>query len=174
MQVMRSGFSHSSGFNGSKISGLIQPMTKFAKTLLCTSALLVSLAACDPVREERGYRMDPEQISQVETGTSSKDEVLELMGSPSSISTFPESGEAWYYIGRKTEHYAFLEKDVLQQDVVVIEFDENEVVKEIKTYDKDDAQQIDVVDRTTPTGGNELGFFEQIFGNFGRFNPPTQ
>jgi len=155
-------------------SGHIEPMIKIAKSLLCVSALVVVVAACDPIREERGYRMDPEQIAQVETGTTTKDELLELLGSPSSISTFPESGEAWYYIGRETEHYAFLEKDVLQQNVVVIEFDENEVVKEVKKYDKDDAQEVDIVERTTPTGGNELGFFEQIFGNFGRFNPPTQ
>ncbi len=155
-------------FAGNK---LVLQMTKFAKPLICGALITLSVAACDPVKEERGYRMDPEQIAKVESGSTTKDEVLELMGSPSSISTFPETGEAWYYIGKKTEHYAFMDKNIKEQNVVVVHFNDEEVVKEIKTYNKDDAREIEVVDRATPTGGNELGFFEQIFGNFGRFNP---
>ncbi|WP_169568685.1 outer membrane protein assembly factor BamE domain-containing protein [Sneathiella limimaris] len=133
--------------------------------------MALTLAACEPVREEKGYRLDQEQVAQLEVGSTNKDRVLELMGSPSSISTFPQAGEAWYYIGKKTAHFAFFEKKVLEQNVIVIEFDQNEVVKSIKNYDKDDAREVDLVERTTPTGGNELGFFEQMFGNFGRFNP---
>ena len=146
-------------------------MKKFGTLTICAALTAIALTACDPVREEKGYRLDPEQMAQVELGVSTKDDVTEKMGSPSSVSTFPDAGEAWYYIGKKTEHFAFLEKDIIEQNVVVIFFDENELVKEIKNYDKDDRREIDVVERTTPTGGNKLGFFEQIFGNFGRFNP---
>ncbi|MFB9355244.1 outer membrane protein assembly factor BamE [Sneathiella chinensis] len=145
-------------------------MKKLLNTAL-VGAVAVTLVACDPVREEKGYRLDEEQIAKVEKGISDKDGVLAALGSPSSISTFPEQGEAWYYISRKTEHIAFLEKDVIEQNVIVIKFDENEVVTDIKNYSKEDGREIDMVDRTTPTGGNELGFFEQLFGNFGRFNP---
>lgn len=146
-------------------------MKKQVACLICASLIALSVTACDPVREEKGYRIDPEKIALVEPGVSTKDEVITQMGSPSSISTFPDAGEAWYYIGKKTEHYAFLEKKIIEQSVIIISFDENEVVKEIKNYDKDAAREIAVVERTTPTGGNKLGFFEQIFGNFGRFNP---
>ena len=146
-------------------------MKKQMACLICASLISLSVTACDPVREEKGYRIDAEKVALIEPGTSTKEQVVEQMGSPSSISTFPDTGEAWYYIGKKAEHYAFLEKEIIEQNVIVISFDENEVVKEIKNYDKDAAREIDVVERTTPTGGNKLGFFEQIFGNFGRFNP---
>ena len=146
-------------------------MKKNLAVLICGGMLCLTLASCNPIREEKGYRIDAEQVAKLETGVTTKDNVLEMMGSPTSISTFQEKGDAWYYIGKTTEHIAFLEKDVLEQHVLVIEFDDNEVIKEIKNYDKDDSREIDLVDRTTPTGGNELGFFEQIFGNFGRFNP---
>jgi outer membrane protein assembly factor BamE (lipoprotein component of BamABCDE complex) len=146
-------------------------MKKKMSLMLATCALTLALTACDTIREERGYRLDVEQIAKVESGLTDKDGVLEAMGSPSSVSTFPESGEAWYYIGKKTEYIAFFEKEILEQSVVVIFFDENEVVQEIKNYSKDDIRKIALVDRKTPTGGNKLGFFEQIFGNFGRFNP---
>jgi len=145
-------------------------MKKTLVSLLCLGAISITLAACEPVREEKGYRLDKELVATVEPGLTTKDDVLEKLGSPSSISTFPENGEAWYYIGKKTESFAFLDKKILEQNVLIIQFDENEIVKNIKTYDKDDRREIDMVERTTPTGGNELGFFEQIFGNFGRFN----
>ncbi len=135
------------------------------------SAVAITLAACDPVQQEKGYRIDPEVVKNIETGIATKESIIETLGSPSSVSTFPGSGEAWYYITKRTEHFAFLDKKILEQSVIVIQFDENEVVKGIKNYNKEDAQNISIVDRKTPTGGNELGFFEQIFGNFGRFNP---
>ena len=144
---------------------------KTLKMILAAGAISLSLSACDTIEETKGYRLDPEQLAKVEPGIANKDSVVETLGSPSSVSTFPDQGEAWYYISRKTEHIAFLEKDVLEQNVVVVKFDENDIVETIKNYDKEDGQEIDIVDRTTPTGGNELGFFEQIFGNFGRFNP---
>ncbi len=144
---------------------------KTLKMILAAGALSLTISACDSIQETKGYRLDAEQLAKVEPGIANKDSVVETLGSPSSISTFPDQGEAWYYISRKTEHVAFLDKDVLEQSVVVVKFDENDVVETIKNYDKEDGQEIDIVDRTTPTGGNELGFFEQIFGNFGRFNP---
>ncbi|MBL4666294.1 MAG: outer membrane protein assembly factor BamE [Sneathiella sp.] len=146
-------------------------MNKILIYTLCASALVITLTACDPVKLEKGYRIDPEMIQKIEPGVATKETIIETLGSPSSVSTFPGSGEAWYYITKKTEHFAFLEKKVTEQKVIVIQFDENEVVKGIKNYDKDDGREINIVGRTTPTGGNELGFFEQIFGNFGRFNP---
>jgi hypothetical protein len=40
----------------------------------------------------------------------------------------------------------------------------------MNTLTMDDARQIEMVDRRTPTAGNELGFLRQIFGNLGRFD----
>jgi outer membrane protein assembly factor BamE (lipoprotein component of BamABCDE complex) len=146
-------------------------MMKFLRNTLLVSALCVAVTACEYTKESSGYRVDPDQIAKLEPGITDKDGVIENLGSPSSISTFAENGEAWYYISKKTEHYAFLDKNVIEQNVIVIKFDENDVVEVIKNYDKESGKEIDIVERTTPTGGNELGFFEQIFGNFGRFNP---
>lgn len=147
---------------------------KTLTTIILYAVTALAISACEPIYEEKGYRLDPEQIAKVETGIATKDSVVDTLGSPSSVATFPDQGEAWYYISRSTEHFAFLNKNVLEQNVIVIKFDENDVVSEIKNYDKTDSRDVDVVDRTTPTGGNELGFFEQIFGNFGRFNPGSQ
>jgi len=143
------------------------------KTGLCIAMVGVPLIACSPIKTNQGYRLDPEQLAQIETGITNKDGVQRLMGSPSSIATFQTEGDAWYYISSKTEHLAFLPKDVKQRNVIVVKFDINDVVAAIKDYDKEDGREVEIVERTTPTGGRELGFLEQLFGNLGRFNTDT-
>ena len=57
-------------------------------------------------------------------------------------------------------------------------FDENDVVREVKSYGMEDKVDVAVVDEITPTEGHSLSFMEQVFGNLGRFNNssrnPTQ
>ncbi|MEH6528121.1 MAG: outer membrane protein assembly factor BamE [Sneathiella sp.] len=130
----------------------------------------ITLSACSPIETDQGYRVDPEQLAQIETGITNKDGVTQLMGSPSSIATFQTEGDAWYYISSKTEHLAFLPKEVVSRDVIIVKFDINDVVAEIEDHGKDQGTEVEMVERTTPTGGRKLGFFEQIFGNLGRFN----
>jgi outer membrane protein assembly factor BamE (lipoprotein component of BamABCDE complex) len=48
-------------------------------------------------------------------------------------------------------------------------FTQDGKVENIVTYTKADGQQIELVSRVTPTAGNELSFFQQLFGNVGRF-----
>jgi hypothetical protein len=40
----------------------------------------------------------------------------------------------------------------------------------VKKLGLEDAQQVALNSNETPTAGKELGFFEQLFGNVGRFN----
>ena len=140
------------------------------KTGLCVVVLAVALTACEPIKTDQGYHLDPEQLAKIEPGRTTKDAVQEIMGSPSSIATFQTEGDAWYYISSKTEHLAFLKKEVMERNIVIVKFDVNDVVAEVKDLNKDAGQDVEIVERETPTGGRKLGFLEQLFGNFGRFN----
>ncbi len=143
---------------------------KRLKTGLSIAVLGLALTACEPIKTNQGYRLDPEQLAQIEAGVTNKDSVQAIMGSPSSIATFQTEGDAWYYISSKTEHLAFFAKEVKERDIVIVKFDINDVVAEIKDLNKEDGQEIEIVERETPTGGRKLGLLEQIFGNLGRFN----
>ena len=90
-----------------------------------------------------------------------------MLGSPSSIATFGE--EVWYYISSQTETIAFYEPEIIDQKVVAITFDSTGKVKTIRTYGLEDAQDIEPVARTTPTGGRAITVLEQLVGNLGRF-----
>lgn len=125
------------------------------------------LAACSPRVAVRGNLPRDEQMAKIAVGEQNRNEVAEILGTPSTLGTFDD--KVWYYISRKTEKYAFLEEEVVDQKVIAIYFDEKNVVQAIYHYDKDDLRQVGMVDRKTPTAGKELSVLEQLIGNLGRF-----
>ena len=136
--------------------------------MLLVTALAAGLTACTGRVDTRGNLADPEVASQITPGESTRGTVEDLLGSPTTIATFND--QTWYYIGRKTEKFAFFEPEVLEQQVVAIHLDPSGVVDDVKIYGPADAREIELVDRATPTAGKELSVLQQIFGNLGRFN----
>jgi outer membrane protein assembly factor BamE (lipoprotein component of BamABCDE complex) len=122
-------------------------------------ALALSVAACAPRIDQRGNKPDEDQVVQINPGVDDKNRVAELIGTPSTISTFDD--RTWYYISKRTETTAFFDPEVKDQEVLAINFDEGGIVESMKIYG----------DRTTPTEGNELTIIQQLLGNLGRFNP---
>ena len=90
-----------------------------------------------------------------------------MLGSPSIEATFRP--DVWYYLSERTETIAFFDPKILERRIVAIAFDEQDVIRDIATYTEADGRQVDFVSRATPTAGNELSLFQQLFGNLGRF-----
>jgi outer membrane protein assembly factor BamE (lipoprotein component of BamABCDE complex) len=147
---------------------------RFAPRLPFVAALLLMAAAtagCSERVATRGSLPPADAVDGLQVGVQTKDQVVQLLGSPSNVGTF--SDNTWYYIGGKVEQTAFFKPQPLEQQVLQIKFDDNGVVKEMKKLGLDDAQQVALSSNETPTAGKELGFFEQLFGNVGRFNGPA-
>ena len=131
-------------------------------------AVAAALAACAPMIDTRGNMPPPEVVSTIQPGVTTRTQVSQLLGSPSSVGTFND--RTWYYIGRKTETVAFLSPEVTEQQILVIKFDEAGVVQDFEKRGMESAREVAMNDRETPTAGHSLGFFEQLFGNIGRFS----
>ncbi len=131
-------------------------------------ALVAMLAACSPVVATRGNLLDNERLAQITVGRSTENDVAAIFGSPTTVSTFDEL--TWYYIGQRTEKVAFFDPEIVERRVVVVEFDGLGVVRRMEELGLDDAEDILLVERETPTLGRRLSLFEQLLGNFGRFN----
>ncbi len=114
---------------------------------------------------------EPEAIAEIRTGTYGRDDVAQLLGSPSAVSTFEDA--RWYYIGQKTRQLAFLKPDILERRVLVVSFDGNGRVNDTRTFTLEDGRVIDPVSRETPTEGREQTLLQQLFGNIGRFPAET-
>ena len=87
------------------------------------------LRGCAVSEDQRGNLPDPDKLAEVKPGTTTKEQVVKILGSPSSASTFDD--DTWYYISRKTKQVAFFSPDVLDQQVYIVDFDDKGVVKDL-------------------------------------------
>lgn len=108
-----------------------------------------------------------ESMPKIQKG-SSRDDVLALLGTPSSHSTF--GPETWYYVSQRKETMAFLKPKTVEQEVLALYFDEAGQVQEIDHYGLQDGVKVAIAKDITPTEGHSMGVMEQLLGNFGKFN----
>jgi outer membrane protein assembly factor BamE (lipoprotein component of BamABCDE complex) len=136
--------------------------------LLGIGALVVVVTACASRVENRGNLPDPQLLAEIKPGEASREQVAQVLGSPSSVAVFDQ--ETWYYISEKTEAVAFFEPEVRVRNVVIVRFDTKGMVKKVETLGLAQGNEIEPVDRITPTAGREFTVMEQLIGNLGRFN----
>src|SRR4029453_12524951 len=90
-------------------------------------ASVVALAACSPRIDQRGNLLDPDAVLAVQPGVQTKDQVAQLLGTPSTVATFDD--KTWYYISKRTETTAFFPSDITDQQILVVKFNESNVVE---------------------------------------------
>jgi outer membrane protein assembly factor BamE (lipoprotein component of BamABCDE complex) len=144
-------------------------LRKRGVTILVATLLSATvLSACAPRVAVRGNLPREEHLAKIVVGEQKREDVAEILGTPSTQGVFDD--KIWYYISRTTEKYAFFDEKVVDQQVVAIYFDDNNTVQAVQRYNKDDLRDVGMVDRITPTAGNELSIMQQMLGNLGRFS----
>ena len=128
-----------------------------------------AVVSCAPAVEQRGNLPNPDKLAEIRAGSTTKDEVAKILGTPSSVSVF-NNDKSWYYISRRTAQTAFFEPDVLDQQVYIVNFDDQGVVQAVGHRVLEDGKEVTPVARATPAPGRELSFLEQLIGNLGKFN----
>ena len=138
--------------------------------LALAGALALALGGCLGYDGDfdRGYQVDPDTLSQIKVGSTTKEQALSTLGTPSTTSTV--GGDAWYYIGQKMHRaLAFMPVQMTDQHILAIYFDKGGKVSRIANYGMQDGKVFDYVTRTTPTGGQEPDFLRNIMGGLFRF-----
>jgi outer membrane protein assembly factor BamE (lipoprotein component of BamABCDE complex) len=134
-------------------------------------ACVLLLAGCSwlaPLPIVRGNKISEEQLKELVPGTSTRADVTALVGSPTAHATFDDN--TWLYISELTQPRIGRTLGELDQHVVVMSFNQQGVLQDVRQLNKSDALPVTVVARTTPSPGTEANFFQQLFGNIGRFN----
>jgi outer membrane protein assembly factor BamE (lipoprotein component of BamABCDE complex) len=123
------------------------------------------LAACMGETLHRGFVPSENSLQQVQVGAY-REQVLAVLGTPSTTADF--GGEVFYYISQTTNRpVAFMNSRVIDQQVLAIYFDESSQVTQVANYGLEDGQIVDLVSRTTPTGGRDYSFLSQLFAATG-------
>ena len=129
-------------------------------------ALILLITSCSPIVENRGYVFDEKLLDQIKVNETISNDVMDILGSPSTTSAIDSS--TWYYIYSKAETVAFYHPTVTDRRILAISFSDNNKVNNLKYYGLEEGKIISYVDRTTPTRGRELTVLQQLFGNLGR------
>jgi outer membrane protein assembly factor BamE (lipoprotein component of BamABCDE complex) len=148
------------------------PARRSVRRIALTSVIILPLAACagkeggipgiGPIGRTttHGYVISETALEQIPPG-SSRDQVLIALGTPSTTATY--SNEVFYYISQ-TRHrpVAFMQDKLVDQRVVAVYFDKNSKVERVANYGMKDGKVFDFVSRTTPTGGVDQNFIQQV------------
>ncbi len=145
-------------------------MANTARLPFSVAAFLAGLAltCCSPDIEQRGYLPTKEQIAKIHPGKTTKDQVVAILGSPSSVGVFDPN--AWYYISKRTSQTSFFLPKTTDQQVYIVDFNKDGVVSAVDHKGLLDAENITPAPGATPAPGRELTFLEQVIGNLGRFS----
>jgi outer membrane protein assembly factor BamE (lipoprotein component of BamABCDE complex) len=117
----------------------------------------------------RGNLVDADSLKELVPGTSTRADATSLLGSPTVKAPFNDN--SWVYIGEVTKPVIGGTQDVLNQQVVVLNFDDKGVLTSITHKGPNDSLPVAVVARTTPSPGTNASILQQLLGNVGRFSP---
>lgn len=145
-------------------------MPRHARCSMLTALLLLGLSGCsafDTVPQVRGNKVDPDLISELVVGTSTRADAQALLGTPSARGTFDD--EHWYYIGSINRPRVARTPTVQSMQIVALSFDDAGVLREVKTLTESDGRDVGMIARATPVPGNDQSVMQQLLGNVGRF-----
>jgi len=142
---------------------------KTLKLSLATCIMVLSLNACTADTHARGNIVSDTKIAQIKPNITSQYDVTRIFGPPTLVSPFAQT-QTWYYAGQTTEQMGIFKKEVTDQKIVRIDFDDTGLVTKVAHVDPNAAQDVDFVDRQTPTAGRDFTILQQLVGNMGRYN----
>ena len=138
------------------------------RRLIPTLVVVGLLAGCAPSVQQHGAVIRPEVLSELQPGMQTKDDVLRMLGSPSTVAPFDDN--AWYYISEKSRDVAFFRPETIDRRVLIVRFDQQGVLDQLGMLGPEDGREITIASRETPTAGHRMTILEQFVGNVGRFN----
>ncbi|MEQ9446580.1 MAG: outer membrane protein assembly factor BamE [Rhodospirillaceae bacterium] len=133
---------------------------------VCTIAM--ALGGCAKDINARGNLPPEEALAQLIPGQQTRQDVQLILGTPSTVSLAGE--ETWYYISALTTQYAFYSVEELERDIYALKFDERGILQEVGKLGLLDGEDLQIVQRETPTMGRDFSLIEQLIGNLGRFD----
>ncbi|TCL09691.1 Beta-barrel assembly machine subunit BamE [Shimia isoporae] len=133
--------------------------------------LLATTVACTTRYRNHGYVPTPAELEEVKLGVDTRDTIAEAIGSPSATGMLSDS--SYVYVRSKVKHYGARAPEVVERQVVAIDFDSRGVARNLQYYSLEDGQAVPLTRRITDNGIQSSGFLRQLLSNIGNFDPST-
>ena len=133
--------------------------------------LIIFLYSCSPINKQHGYLLDDlltssEEILKFELESTTKNEVLNAMGSPSI--KIQDVENVWIYLLSLKEKKVFEEDTLLFQSIYRFEFDDNGILVDQNFLTADNFNKIAFSSEKTRVERNAYGITDQLYDAFTR------
>ena len=128
---------------------------------------IFSLSACVVDNKNYGYDNEMNSFSHLKINHSTKEDVLSLVGSPSTHSGF--DGDTWYYITVNTKKFSVLQSNVTGHKVTKLKF-KQDLLTDIMVYDGSKKKSLKFNKTQSDIKGDDSGILKDFLYNMGRYN----
>ncbi len=127
--------------------------------------IFLTIYGCKQYRS--GVPIRPHQQEEIKSAKT-KTDVYKILGSPAATNFV--GNEKWFYYTSTGEVFAFLDPKFTKYEILSIEFDDKENIKNLKLKNIAEKEISQSDEKTHLPSQIELNFFQELFGNIGRFN----
>ena len=102
-------------------------------------------------------------FKELQVGKTTKNEIVELLGSPSTTSNF-DNEQSWIYISSEFKKFAFLDGSNTDQKILILSFNQN-TLKNKELLSKNDINNIEYEKTLTDSRGRKINWIKEFFTN---------
>lgn len=136
------------------------------KILFIILFLLILSCSSDKVAKNHGFRSLETKYQKIILDETNKNDILNLIGPPSSISDFNEN--KWIYIERRKTNQSLIKlgtQKIEKNNILIIEFNKLGILKDKKFLDIDDMNDLNYVKSITTKDFKQDNFIYNIFSS---------
>ena len=146
-------------------------MSKFAFKYQYLIISTLILTSCSTIYKDHGYLPLDTDLKSVVIGKDSRNSITELLGSPSGSGVLEDG--AIFYISTKIKNFLFYEPKVVSRDMIVVSFDEKDLVENVERFSLEDGRVVVLSRRVTSAPAKGPKILTQILGNLGNADAGT-
>ena len=135
---------------------------------IALAMILVCVASCSPVIKNHGYVPPDEDLASLNVGISTRADVTEAIGRPTSLGVLESDG--WYYVQSEFRQYGYRAPQEVDREVVAVSFNGSGTVSNIERFGLEQGRVVALSRRVTEANVQGVSFLRQLFSNIGNFN----
>ena len=141
------------------------------KLILFIISTLIITYSCSPINNQHGYILEDfinssNSISQFNMGTTTDDDILQKLGSPSIV--ISDVSNIWIYLVSIKKENIFEDDDIMYQSIMRYEFDNNGKLLSKEFFDKNNFTKIAFSTNKTKVASDNFGLVDQVLETFTR------
>lgn len=125
--------------------------------------MFLLLSACASNTQIHGALVKPADVDRLRVGVNNKQQVLQILGTPSTTSTLNE--EKWFYITDVKEKKVLAKPTLKERQIFGVVFNKDGILDRVFEKDEMSSKTFAPADVTTKTRGQKVGIIDQIYFN---------